>query len=1048
MHSGLVILHLGAIGHAAQRGSHILLDFSRSAMPRGGRSAATRAPRNGATCSIAASDHDSRNTPVQKYRARCKEGDLRHVAAHHDPRVYPPETISAAALTRPAIHTLPGDVHVHGWLRSQGDSPFPAQPRANLDATRAALRDLGLTCPEDPRRAGATPAQDGVGPDANFSGSAFQSLGPVSMQFREESISVPDARPPKAPSANAMAAAPAARAARCPSRGCGARAAHSLANAGLARSGPAAAPRHAAPPAAPAPAAPRQLRSASSSRSARRRGAAQDGGERRPVSARCDSASTRYTGTTRTSPEHEGTGAPSTARTTPEVRRSSELVRALRSPCPDPWPAGGTWPRPARPASGPAGGRRTCLDAASVALALRRRPPALELDGQKQDDEGCCAGAALAGPWQPCGAGPACTAAPAAQAPAAAAGRGSARPAHRRAAPAASAGGRARRPSDGFAPLELLGPPSPGGASGCPAAGRRGSLGEASSCSAAGRLRSSIGSNSLLSEASPSGASRRSKWSRRRSLFLEDLEVLDLAGRRMGRAQVITHQVKALAQELRRSMLTSFEQGVWEACDVPHPVAEKRRKEEQRIRDQTEALRKIAKSLTQNLKGWDSDKICTSVGINGDVDALWTERALMNMASDGKLTLLDVEEIQELFDKSCPSGHMNVHQDSSIFSRMCRELYVNASTHDMTQIYHILQKVRSRRNESEGGCSRRDIGSQGIYNEDAKVFILSDFVIAFGKWLSRQKTMDKMLRCSLTTFKLTAVERFRRDLKAASMETTKELVDEVCKQLSRRRSFLAANNLHSEELLGLHLDMSDMRASRSDSGSEDSSSDSGSSWGSQPESPSTSAAQNRKCYQDFRQIWKVTKANVEDMPTLQENEEEEAEEERASPAQAEPAPPEPRAASRQPLAEAYRVGFRRARFDRHRRAHQQAQSAAAPRRDGAGGDGGPSGGREAEAAAQRRGAEEERAGEPEEGGGLGSGSEPSTPRGGEGSSLLLWYQKRLRSLFSVPCFSSSAARVELRVNTLLVACCVSGRLRRDAGTTASGDPLQLANWEA
>jgi hypothetical protein len=181
------------------------------------------------------------------------------------------------------------------------------------------------------------------------------------------------------------------------------------------------------------------------------------------------------------------------------------------------------------------------------------------------------------------------------------------------------------------------------------------------------------------------------------------------------------------------------------------------------------------------------------------------------------------------------------------------------------------------------------------------LYTLADFVIAFGKWLRLQRTTDKMRRCSLTSFKLTAVECFTRDLDAASPEATKHMLDDLCKEIPGRKDFLAVNSLHAESLLKLHLSLPDSAGLHSDPDS-DSSSERHSHQGSQPTSVSASARRNMSCFMKFRGMWRRSQAHQGEMPELQELEEDEVE--GASAARIEKASLEPFTDSQHDLAKA------------------------------------------------------------------------------------------------------------------------------------------------
>ncbi|CAK0801955.1 unnamed protein product [Prorocentrum cordatum] len=401
------------------------------------------------------------------------------------------------------------------------------------------------------------------------------------------------------------------------------------------------------------------------------------------------------------------------------------------------------------------------------------------------------------------------------------------------------------------------------------------------------------------------GASGRSKSSVRRKVLGEEprsksFDVQYLEGSRAQQPEVLQQEVKTLTKDLQRSMVASFEQEVWEECEVPHPLAEQRRREARRrearrreARAEQEVLRRLSEA-----QGWGSEKISTSAGISTDTEALLEGRAFMEMAHSGRLTLLDVEEIRDVFEKHCPSGRLKLHEDTSAFSGMCQQLYVNATTNEMRHILHILGTVHKKR-------INRDEGSQKAYGEDANMYTLSDFVIAFGKWLSHQQTTDNLKRCTLTTFKLTAVESFTRDLNAASPDETKRMINELCKEIPERRDFLTINTLQAESLLKLHLSLTGSAGVRSDSDS-DSSPERPSHQGSQSTSISPSVRRNMGCFVQLRDMWRRGQSHREEMPEVRSRR-------RRPRAPRQRAPPRPRATPSPPRSTTTRPGPSRPR---------------------------------------------------------------------------------------------------------------------------------------
>jgi hypothetical protein len=355
-------------------------------------------------------------------------------------------------------------------------------------------------------------------------------------------------------------------------------------------------------------------------------------------------------------------------------------------------------------------------------------------------------------------------------------------------------------------------------------------------------------------------------------------QVTYAGGRMSGHSEVMKSRIRSMAQEMKKSMLASFDTATWTSCGISHPEVEKKLKKERERTERHEYMRMISQDLKGLTARWQAtDKVVLEQADEADIAK---NREFAGIASRAGMTLLDVEELDEVWAEYFPHSDRFDPEDSD-FLKLVRSLYSGLTSQELRRLVNYMGKAKEKRTKSEQVEDADQSATWEFGNAPEKsLFIFEDFVIGFGKWLSRQEPTAKLGRCKLTRFHCTLIDRLTQELATASAADAADLVDVIAKRLADCRTLVAVNDLQSESLFDLslrfrdHMDESKKVSQRQTArdpedwedqqdSSAESSSSSGSSWGSLPMSPATSMAKNMSLSESWNQAWKVAKYGEE-----------------------------------------------------------------------------------------------------------------------------------------------------------------------------------------
>ncbi|CAJ1448722.1 unnamed protein product [Effrenium voratum] len=227
-------------------------------------------------------------------------------------------------------------------------------------------------------------------------------------------------------------------------------------------------------------------------------------------------------------------------------------------------------------------------------------------------------------------------------------------------------------------------------------------------------------------------------------------------------------QLREMVATMTKTMTQTFDRSVWDACDVAHPDQEQERLHAARAKV-VEAQLEQFKGLKPAIKGRRAsrdekrDSARRSFGIMSRTGALpptemTDEKLLAHLARQTGWSVLDVEEVWEVFFAFAPTGRIAVQAPE--FIQLVQELYEGVSDDEIMLLQQHINAVRTR-NQTRARFMRRALtGLDNNAPERADVRF-SEFYMALVKWLdlqqsrmeARTEVKDRMKsRCSLSRF--------------------------------------------------------------------------------------------------------------------------------------------------------------------------------------------------------------------------------------------------------------------------------------------------------
>lgn len=215
------------------------------------------------------------------------------------------------------------------------------------------------------------------------------------------------------------------------------------------------------------------------------------------------------------------------------------------------------------------------------------------------------------------------------------------------------------------------------------------------------------------------------------------------------------NQIQGIGQLMLKSMMTSYDREVWNACDVAHP--DQQREQERLAIEAAKAL--AAAKAAEKIRGlarfgFTNEQRTQTIPYRADQEedseVLREEKVIAWLAKESGWSVLDVEEVRDVFLRHATDGAINLH--GRAFRALLQELYTVSSEDEVRSFIRDIRLVKSEVR-----------------------FI--EFYLALAHWLQNQlKRKSKSMSPAITL--TSAVAKFKRRLafKAQAMKGAQENV--------------------------------------------------------------------------------------------------------------------------------------------------------------------------------------------------------------------------------------------------------------------------------
>lgn len=231
------------------------------------------------------------------------------------------------------------------------------------------------------------------------------------------------------------------------------------------------------------------------------------------------------------------------------------------------------------------------------------------------------------------------------------------------------------------------------------------------------------------------------------------------------------HQLREMVSIMMKTMTQTFDRSVWHACDVLHPdeeleIAHARQKKvlEDQI-DQFKGLR-IGQALLKGTRRQSRrESVRRSFGITAGTFSITPpgfekpdEKVLAHLAKQTNWSILDVEEVWEVFAVHAPTGRIGVQ--SNEFVQLLQELYRGVTDEEIMLLQQHIKAVRTR-NQARSRFMRKALAGMDA-TQDRSDVRFSEFYVALVKWLNLQTARVEACRqadprCSLSRYQQSAM---------------------------------------------------------------------------------------------------------------------------------------------------------------------------------------------------------------------------------------------------------------------------------------------------
>eukprot|EP00930_Biecheleria_cincta_P069714 TRINITY_DN57422_c0_g1_i1.p1 TRINITY_DN57422_c0_g1~~TRINITY_DN57422_c0_g1_i1.p1 ORF type:complete len:741 (-),score=141.99 TRINITY_DN57422_c0_g1_i1:910-3132(-) len=208
--------------------------------------------------------------------------------------------------------------------------------------------------------------------------------------------------------------------------------------------------------------------------------------------------------------------------------------------------------------------------------------------------------------------------------------------------------------------------------------------------------------------------------------------------------QRIRNQIKDLGSTMVKTMTQTFSRDIWDACEVLHPEKELERARALAKLDELAEAERMAEKIKGLNFGFEADlekdkveriRIPRLEETEETRRQMQEERALAWLARQTGWSVLDVEEVREVFMKYSLNGTVTV--GGMEFVNMVQEIYHDCSADDVKLLNQQIVGVR-RRSIGWRHRSRFDHSQ----TQDRSEVRFSEFYLALVKWLAIQQTRD------------------------------------------------------------------------------------------------------------------------------------------------------------------------------------------------------------------------------------------------------------------------------------------------------------------
>lgn len=208
--------------------------------------------------------------------------------------------------------------------------------------------------------------------------------------------------------------------------------------------------------------------------------------------------------------------------------------------------------------------------------------------------------------------------------------------------------------------------------------------------------------------------------------------------------QRIRNQIKDLGSTMLKTMTHTFSRDVWDACEVLHPEKELERARALAKLNELAEAEKLAEKVKGLNFGFEKDeqketnaraRIARLVETEETQRQMQEERALAWLARQTGWSVLDVEEVREVFMKYSVNGTVTV--GGGEFVNMVQEIYNDCSPDDVKLLNQQIVGVRRR----SIGWRHRSRFDQSQHHDRSEVRF-SEFYLSLVKWLAIQQSRD------------------------------------------------------------------------------------------------------------------------------------------------------------------------------------------------------------------------------------------------------------------------------------------------------------------